>query len=151
MPKNLVHTLCITGNPIGPCLVSEDIMNLSHSIKCNNPDTVDLESAIVTEGRPCTVFHLLYHDANLLLGKRLRGGLGYPYGRFVMGAFVLGYKAPQHIDGSAMKLIDGFDGIIPSDQFDQFKAFYVRIKRWTGRGPIAASQQESEKDPNPIA
>jgi len=125
-------------------------MNLSHSIKRNNPDTIDVESAIMTEGRPCTVFHLLYHNGNLTLSKLLRGGLGHPYGRFVMNAFIFGYKAPQDIDGSAMKLIDGLDGIIPSDQFDQFKAFYARIKRGAGRGLIAARQQEGEKDPNSI-
>ena len=126
-------------------------MNLPHAVKCNNPDTIDVESAIMPEGRPCTVFHLLYHNVNLPLGKLLRGSLRHPYGRFIMNDFILGYKAPQDIDGSAMKLIDGLDGIIPSDQFDQFKAFYLRIKRWTGRGLIAARQQEGEKYPNSIS
>lgn len=126
-------------------------MNLSHAIKCNNVDTIDVQSAIMTEGRPSTVFHLLYHNRNLPLGKLLRGGFGYPYGRFVMNAFILGYKALQDIDGSAMKLVDGLDGVIPSDQFDQFQAFYTRIKRWAGWGLIAGRQQEGEKDPNSIA
>ena len=151
MPQDVVYTLSMRGYPIGPCVVSKYIMNLSHAIKCNNFDTIDVQSAIMTEGRRSNVFHLLYHDRNLPFCKFLRGGFRYPYGRFVMTAFILGYKAPQDIDGSTMKLVDGLDGFIPGDQFDQFQALYMRIKRWAGWGLIAGRQQEGEKDPNSIA